>query len=217
MQVHCKIRGIEPGLMMNSLNGYGQDIPKEIKAKGIKTLGAWYETDRSAAEKWAADFSQYYSDRLKCLVIPQDVISGAFLKACSGIKVKIGSRNHSANTIFPSVLTFNQTETPLLDLDGKPITKYTHVINKFVRVPPRTGARVPKTWAGVYPWQAEVVIDCAPSMSKGHIDTAKEVMVIAGQYVGIMDGRPALKRFNYGRFDVIGWEVKEEKLAAAAD
>ena len=213
MIIKVGLEGMEPGLMMNSLEAYGKDIPKKIREKGIKSLNEWVGVNKAEAQAWMAETSQYRSEK-SGLHIPLDVISGCFLKACSGFKVKVGSTKKSANAIFPAVFFFREHEIPLLGADGKRIDKYTHTISKFVRVPPRTGARVPKTWAGVYPWTAEFSIDCGPTVTLEHLEVAQEVFTFAGLYVGIMDGRPSLKRFNYGRFKLSKWDVIQESEEA---
>ena len=210
MDVKVSLRGLEPGLMMNSLGRYGADIPDQVKKSGIKTLRNWYETDPTAAKAWEAETGSYRSED-GVLCIPRDVLWACFVRACSGYKVKVGGKNMTANNVFPSVLNFSPHEVHLYDDKGKPITKIESIETKFVNVPPGPrGVKVPKSWAVIFPWNAEFIITAEDTCTSDHLTVAQIIMEHAGKYMGLMDGRPQLKRFNYGRFDVVGWEVMKE-------
>lgn len=217
----CKVRlkGIAPGLLMNSLGGYGKSVPDEIKKKGIKDLKGWYEIDKPGAMSWEAENGAYRmstpigpDNKLHALCITQDVLWGCFLKGCAGFKVKIGGKNTSANYVFPSVLSLNETEIPLTDEQNVPLTRFTDQVTKIVRIPPGPkGARVPKTWGRLFPWFANFSIQTTQNVNQDHLKCAKEVLVYSGTFQGIMDGRPGLRHFNFGRFEVEQFVVCDDE------
>lgn len=213
MSITVKIEGVEPGLLMNSLGGYGADLPPEVKKKGIRDIRQWYEHDKEAARSWEAENGAYRMAKGKQqggktpFCIPLDVIWGCFLCSMGGYKVKVGGKSKPAKGIFPSIFNVAEQEIVLTDRKGKPLYEFTETVTKMVRVPPRTGGRIPRTWGRLFPWFAEFTFQTINATSE-QIEVGKEVLVYGGTFVGIMDGRPGLKRFNYGRFEVTGWEVK---------
>ena len=83
------------------------------------------------------------------------------------------------------------------------------MVTKFVRIPPRTGARVMKSWGVIFPWNANFTFNASGKSSNDVLSIAKEVLVSGGQLQGLMEGRPGLRHFGYGQFDVTKWEVKD--------
>ena len=72
-------------------------------------------------------------------------------------------------------------------------------MEKFVRIPPRTGAKVLKTRAKLPEWELEFVITVINESI--NFDVLKDIVTYAGTYVGIGDWRP-----KYGRFEVVKFE-----------
>ena len=219
-EIHVRIKGLEPGLMPNSLNGYGNDeVPKEIKAKGVKDLKQWYAIDKPAAGMWAAYRGAYMLPtdntwdaatgrwtKNEGMYIPRNVLWSCFILGCRDFKVKIGSSRKSAAVIMPIVFNIKETAIPLFDKDRRPIKEFTGRYDDHVKVPPRTGARVPKTWGIIYPWWAEFTLKINQAASADTLKLAKEIFDYAGTYLGIMDGRPGLRRgFSNGQFKVETW------------
>lgn len=67
---------------------------------------------------------------------------------------------------------------------------------KWVRIPPRTGARVKKTRAVFNEWELSFFIEVLNDAI--NFDDLKEILVYGGLYKGVADWRP-----KYGRFKVI--------------
>jgi hypothetical protein len=218
MIIKAQLKGLEPGLLMNSLGGYGKGVPKEMRDKGIKDLKSWYEIDKAGAQMWEAENGAYRMStpvepggKVHSFCVTQDVLWGCFLKGCSSMKVKIGGRSMSAKTVFASILAPTAFEFPIVDSSDVPLTKFTDTITKIVRIPPGPkGARVPKTWGRLYPWFCNFSLKTRTAVSRDALDKAREVFEQSGIFQGMMDGRPGLQHFNFGCFEVSKWVVCDD-------
>lgn len=216
-KVDFTIQGREPGLLMNGLDSMGLKFPEELKKRGIKDLRHWLEVEPEAARHWDAESHSYRQTTTgdeargkRPLVIPGHVLMACWREACSGGKIKLGGKNVPLMRVLPASIRISTLEAPLLDSKLKAIYECTSLKSMFVRIPPRTGARVLKTWFNIFPWKAKFTAETvAPECTPDQLDAFKTVLEQAGIYQGIMDGRPGLRRFNYGTFEITEWEISE--------
>lgn len=207
MKIHVEIEGLEPGLMMNGLGGYGATIPEEMKDKGIKDLKSWYDSDVNAAREWEAEQKAYRNEKGE-LIMPTDVLWGTIMNACKGYKIKISGKNTAARMVIPVMFKIKEKEFPIYNgtSSKKPATDY-EIEFKIARVPPRTGARVPKAWPLIFPWRISFGFECSPNVSVSHAKDFKRIVEYACEFCGFMDGRPGLGHFSYGTARITEWTV----------
>lgn len=218
-KVDFTIQGREPGLLMNGLDSMGLKFPEELKKRGVKDLKHWIEMEPENARRWDAESHSYRQTTTtdaprekRPLVIPGHVLMACWRQACSGLKIKLGGKNVPMMRILPASIRISTLEAQVLDLKGKPRFDCTELKSMFVRIPPRTGARVLKTWFNVFPWKAEFTAETvAPECMPDQLEAFKTVLEHGGIYEGIMDGRPGLRRFNYGTFEITEWKITEQK------
>lgn len=209
MNAKITILGLEPGIAMHSLRGYGEDVPENIKKEGIKDLKGWYELRRNEAAEWQAEMGAYRNAD-GYFIIPREVLWSCFIESCSGYKLKVGGKNSAANKFYASMVSIREPEIVLLDVStGKPLKKFGSLWTTFVRIPPRTGSRVLHTRGIVYPWKAEFIMDADDLCTRDQLNTVENILdQSSGRFFGIMSARPQLKKFNYGRFEVSSFDIE---------
>lgn len=73
---------------------------------------------------------------------------------------------------------------------------------KWVRIPPRTGARVKKTRALFEKWELAFFIRVFNDAI--NFEELKRILIYAGAYVGVADWRPKYGRFEVTKFKEVG-------------
>lgn len=148
--------------------------------------------DPSSAENQEKDFinSQYRNAKGK-LVLLSEHLEKCFEMA--GMQVKFKGKQTYGKTICGGIFVEPQ-EIPLKITKGK-----VEPFAKFVRIPPRTGARVLKTRARIDNWEVKFIINIVNDDI--NFDALKEIVTKAGIHNGLLSWRP-----KYGRFEVAKFE-----------
>lgn len=219
LRVQVEITGDKRGCLPNNLKNYGGTIPQEIRESGIKDIGHWYETQPDKAKEWQAEGGSY-RDEDGNFHIPKHMMWACWLRGASGMKVKLGGKSTAIGSIIAGSISIDQAEIVMIDSKNKPITKFDDLVTMMVRVPPRTGSRVPKTWGRITGWSARFTVTAEENVTLDHLAVFHEALKAAGQFHGIFDARPGLRKFDYGKFTVKTWKVENVKgraLGEAAD
>lgn len=142
-----------------------------------------------------AELGTYLDDEGE-LVFPTIAVRNALYAAASGRKIRVNG-TRTARSGLAGVIPTSEF-MPLMNGDGKQATDF-EVDTRFVRVPPRTGARVPRSRPKFSPWSLEFEIDYDENLIDAR--SIAELAEIAGKTVGLGDYRPE-KAGTFGRFEV---------------
>lgn len=177
-KIDVTVRNLCP-LIQNRDNGEREKKPK-------KDYGSQEEKKREFKEA-------QYRDKKGRLYQPAEHFEKSFEIAARQFKFK---GNQSYSKILEGGISVEPEEI-LHKKRNKPIP-----FEKYVKIPPKKGARVPKTRAMIKNWELDLTINVFNDSI--NFKVLKDIVIYAGAYIGIGDWRP-----KYGRFEVI--KFKERK------
>jgi hypothetical protein len=122
------------------------------------------------------------------------------LRACiinGAKKVKVGK--YAASKIAEAIFRFEKDKFYFSKHDDYKI------MQDIVRIPPKTGARVPQKWVILENWELPFSITVLEDTFQDK--AVEEAIHYAGLYYGLLDGRPMLGTFTLEKFE----RVKEKK------
>ena len=171
------VKGVCP-LIMNQLSpeSYGQDTPKKSK-KG---------SDHTSPEAREKEFNlAMYKNSKGKLYQPAEHFEKSL--EIAGNQFKFTGRQTYGKLICAGIVI---EPNEIIHKNQK-----VERLLKFVRIPPKTGAKVLKCRAILPTWELEFKINVINDSI--NFDTLGQVLEYAGSYVGVGDWRP-----KYGRFEV---------------
>lgn len=174
-----KIRGISP-LLMHSTAGMSTEPKEGLKSKSDNLTG------REEAEMGA------YRDESGGLVFPTIAFSRTLWEAASG--VKIGKM--SARSLLAGIIQTSEFVAVVDPETGEQLRDF-EVDTRFVKI---GNARVPRSRAKLMSWAIILTVDYDEDLL--HEKAIHELLVKAGQLVGIGDYRPKTGGGPFGRFAV---------------
>lgn len=177
-QYKVEITGVTP-LLQNKPEEYGFDEQ-------------WIE--KKANEDWEKEsLKKLYIDSDGTIYQPSNHIERAMIEAGKKVRVK-GQGKATYSKLFGSMVSIVEFELP------HKIPDYTTF--KSLVVIPSTKGRVMRYRPMFKEWKLNFTIEAEEEIAK---DAIKEVLEIAGKYVGIGDWRPE-KKGKYGKFQVTSFQ-----------
>lgn len=152
-----------------------------------------------------AEKSAYKTDK-GVLYLPTEALFSSIL---NGGSMKKAGKYPVRSLLAGNLKIEPKEEIPLLDVKGKPITKYIVDLRTVVIQQGKKRNRIIRARAKIENWSAKFVLSY-DDIIVGNPDIIKSCLLDAGNRVGLLEKRPQTSG-NYGTFEIVKFDMLPEK------